>query len=104
MPTGTAYNEYDVLFASDAFKEDLEKAAVDGVWCFGNDMRNDEYDLSLVERVSGLGTEGNPRYLLGCCVFYSREFMNRLGSSIFSRGFYSSRTGWTTACPLIGAR
>lgn len=71
------YCEYDVLFASPAFKEDLAVAAGKGVWCLGNDHREDALRFPYLERIVGAEIR-SCHYLLGCCVFYSGEFVRRL--------------------------
>jgi len=72
-----SYTEYDTLFCSSNFKEDLRKAEVEKVWCMGNDCRSGELEMPLIE--SMLKTEiPVTKYLLGCCIFYYRDFLLKL--------------------------
>lgn len=72
------YVEQDVLFASERFKIDLREATKRSVYCMGNDFRyNRGKDLKILQRM--LGKEvGFTAYLLGCCVFYSKAFVDKL--------------------------
>lgn len=82
------YTEYDCLFTSEAFKEDLKQAESDGVWCLGNDARTGDYKLPLLEYIVKMKFEES-KYLLGCCVFYSGTFLRKLlDSDFFDRFLY----------------
>jgi len=80
------YVEYDVLFGSNSFKNDLEYANKNNIWCVGNDMRGDDYHKHNCNGVSPLhylehiiGEKINcTKYLLGCCVFYRSDFIHLL--------------------------
>lgn len=80
------YTEYDVLFGSDAFKMDLEFAKQNNVWCLGNAMRKDRYNLPLLNYIVG-GKVKEYYYLLGCCVFHNSVFMKKLNDANFFERF-----------------
>jgi len=104
------HTEYDTLFVSDAFKEDLEKAEADGVWCMGNDCRTGYFELPFLEYIVG-GKISVTKYMLGCCIFYHRDFLHKLKNidlfnrllyltNDFSRGYfpdYDEQGGWELA-------
>lgn len=71
------YCEYDVLFTSDRFKKNLKIADEMGVWMLGSDGHVDDKDMPLIESVLG-GKLKSSYYLLGCCQFFSKEFMQKL--------------------------
>lgn len=71
------YSEPDVLFSSDRFKANLIHADKMGVWMLGNDGHVDDKEMPLVESMLG-GKFKSYYYLLGCCQFFSHEFMERL--------------------------
>lgn len=74
------YLEYDVLFTSSDFKKDL-----DG-WCVGTNYRDVDGNLKLIENMIGVEFV-EYKYLLGCCVFFSAEFVNKLLSFEFFEKF-----------------
>lgn len=69
--------EYDVLFASTRFKHNLQKAEERKVWMLGNDGHIDQNGLPFIEEMLG-GKIKDYYYLLGCCQFYHRDFMEQL--------------------------
>lgn len=73
------YSEFDVLFTSDKFKQDLYHAAQNNVWCIGNDLRHYSMDLPYLDRIVGEKVI-NYRYLLGCCVFHQGTFLRKLNN------------------------
>jgi len=84
------YSEYDVLFTSSAFKEDLASAADRGVWCIGNDLRTQNFKFPFLEKM--LKTQfDESKYLLGCCVFHHGDFIRKL----HSEGFFNKFLNWT---------
>lgn len=100
------YMEYDCLFASRAFQEDLLRAGREGVWCVGFDLRENQgqVKLELVERM--LKNEFQEIvYMLGACVFYHRKFMERAAeldffdkflfmTNPFEKGYFPGYTAW----------
>lgn len=83
------YCEYDVLFTSSEFKKDLEKADKSGIWCLGNDLRKYNFKLPYFNRIVGKEIK-DYFYLLGCCVFHSRKFMNKMIEDKFFERFLQS--------------
>jgi len=71
------YCEYDCLFTSDRFKKNLEAAQKMGIWMLGNDGHVDDKQMPLIESMLG-GKFKSYYYLLGCCQFFSREFIQKL--------------------------
>lgn len=72
--------DYDTLFVSDDFKQDLE---VDSdVWCIGNDYRNMNLTLPFLEKIVGEEISVGS-YLLGSCVFCKGDFIRLLGKKDF---------------------
>jgi len=84
------YSEYDVLFTSSAFKDDLAAAAERGVWCIGNDARTGNFRFPFLEAM--LKTNfGESKYLLGCCMFHHHDFIHKL----VSLDFFNKFLNWT---------
>lgn len=78
------YMEYDCLVGSDALGEDLRVADREGVWIAGNDHREDAGRMEFLDRFQR--QRCSLHYLLGCCMFMSRDFMSALhGDSFFER-------------------
>lgn len=86
------YSEYDVLFTSSSFKEDLKEAEKRGVWCIGNDLRSGYFQFPLLESMLKIKLEES-KYLLGCCIFHHKDFINKLKSINFFEKFLN----WTNA-------
>ena len=80
------HTEYDTLFTSDSFKEDLDEAGRRGVWCLGFDYREDKYQFPLLEAMLRAELK-QCRYLIGCCHFYKAEFIHRLSELNFFKRF-----------------
>lgn len=66
------YIEPDVLFVSDRFKEDLNDC-----WCIGSDLRYYQYNLPFFVNMTKFQFK-HYCYLLGCCVFYHKDFIKKL--------------------------
>jgi hypothetical protein len=80
-----AYSEYDVLFTSSEFKKELENADKQNIWCIGNDLRNYNFNLPYFEKIIGSKIK-EYKYLLGCCVFFSKKFMQKmLSENLFEK-------------------
>jgi hypothetical protein len=79
------YMEYDCLVGSAEIAVHLEAASRDGTWILGNDHRVDPRSIPFLERFKGRSMELH--YLLGCCLFLSRDFMARLRSDNFFERF-----------------
>jgi len=78
------YCEPDVLFISSKFKEDLKDA-----WCIGADYRNGQYKFPYLEKMFNIELKDS-HYLLGCCVFYHRDFLTKLKEIEFFDIFLAS--------------
>jgi hypothetical protein len=98
------YCEYDVLFASERFKANLKMAEEKGVWMLGNDGHIDEHPLPLISSMIGEKLR-NSYYLIGCCQFFHRNFIQKLNeinffdrflhlTSGFSDGFFPAYSGY----------
>jgi len=85
--------DYDVLFASDGFKADLAKAAEQGIWCIGNDLRDLDKRFPHLEAVVGERIDVS-KYLIGCCVFYHNSFLKKLQSIDFFDRMLSMTNGF----------
>lgn len=87
------YTEYDLLFASDRFKKNLEMAEKSGVWMLGNDGRVDYQNMSFVEGILG-ETFRSQYYLLGCCLFFHKDFIRKLLEVDFFEKFLHATNGF----------
>jgi hypothetical protein len=88
------YCEYDVLFGSDRFKANLKMAEERDVWMLGNDGHIDEQGLPLVQALIKEYLNSS-YYLLGCCQFFHRNFINKLAEIDFFNKFLSLTSGFT---------
>lgn len=88
------YTEYDVLFTSDFFKKNLEAAEEMGVWMLGNDGHIDDKEMPLVESMIKEKFKSY-YYLLGCCQFFSCEFMKKLDEIDFFDKFLNLTNQFT---------
>lgn len=75
------YMEYDALVGPGSIREHLKMADDLGFWILGNDHRKDNRRIPFFDNFQKkkLGLH----YLLGCCVFISRKFMEALQSDNF---------------------
>lgn len=98
------YLEYDCLVGSDEFWSDLKVADKMGVWCLGNDHRIGNRTFPIVENKFGIQFKES-HYLLGCCIFYKREFIENLMemdyfnkflnmTNSFAKGFFPHYDGY----------
>lgn len=78
------YSEYDNLFTSEAFKEDLNLAAGKRAWLVGFDLRRFDFETPLLADLIGARPE-RAYYFLGCCQFHHRDFVNTL----YENNFYN---------------
>jgi hypothetical protein len=87
------YTEYDVLFASERFKYNLEFAEQKKVWMLGFDGHIDEHQLPLIESL--LKTKMNcSYYMLGCCQFFHKDFIKKLMEIDFFDRFLNLTNGF----------
>jgi len=73
------YCEYDALFTSDEFWEDLT-----GEWLIGTNLREHKMKFPLVERMLGEEIKSG-HYMLGCCFFIKNDFMRVLEERFFDQ-------------------
>jgi hypothetical protein len=88
------YTEYDALFGSDRYCKNLELADQRDVWMLGNDGHVDCQPIPLVESMCGLELK-NSYYLLGCCQFFSRKYLNILLEHDFFNRFLHMTSEFT---------
>jgi hypothetical protein len=79
------YMEYDCLVASDSVGADL--AAYDGMCILGNDHRTNGGRIEFLERLQR--SRLDLHYLLGCCVFLSRDLIKAMVAEDFFERFLS---------------
>jgi hypothetical protein len=98
------YTEYDALFASDRFKHNLRMAEERDVWMLGNCGHIDHLEIPLLESLVGEKFK-SVYYLLGCCQFFHRNFMEKLNeinfferflflTNSFSDGYFPAYSGY----------
>jgi hypothetical protein len=97
------YLEPDCLVGADTFRRELEIADQMGAWCVGNDHRIGNVAFPLINTRFNINiTESH--YLLGCCIFYNRKYIQKLVemnffnqfldlTNFFSQGFFPAYTG-----------
>lgn len=79
------YIEYDCLVTSDLFKGDLLSAQKNNIWLLANDIRYCQHHLPPMFNEI-LNSETNPVVvMLGCCVFYHKNFIKKLNQSFLSK-------------------
>jgi len=71
------YIEYDALVTSSRFKENLKMADEKGIWMLGNDGHVDDKDMPIIESLAG-GNFKSIYYLIGCCQFFNKKFIDKL--------------------------
>lgn len=91
------YTETDVLFASRRYEANLRMAEEQGVWMLGNDGRVDDKAMPLVESLVG-GKFRSVYYLLGCCQFFGRKFMEKLAEINFFDRFLFLTNDFSPGC------
>lgn len=88
------YTEYDTLFASERFKHNLKLAEDCGVWMLGTNGRIDDVQIPLVESLIGEKFR-SVYYLLGCCLFFHKNLMERLNEISFFDRFLFLTNGFS---------
>lgn len=98
------YCEYDVLFASKRYQKNLEIAEKKNIWMLGHDGHVDGLAMPLIQSI--IGEKLNQcYYLLGCCLFFHKEFLEKLNdinffekfltiTNNFSDGFFPFYSGY----------
>lgn len=98
------YTEADVLFGSDRFKHNLRMAEEKDVWMLGNDGHVAKEPLLLIQAMLEEPFKSS-YYLLGCCLFFHKKFIQKLQSinfferflnltNSFSGGFFPFYSGY----------
>lgn len=88
------YCEYDVLVGSERFKANLQMAEEKGVWMLGNDGHIANEAMPLIQAMIGEQFKSS-YYLLGCCQFFHRRFIEKLNGINFFDRFLSLTNGFT---------
>lgn len=94
------YTEYDALFASDRFKHNLKMADELGVWMLGNDGRVDHVNPFWIEKFTESEVTSS-YYLLGCCHFFARPFLDKLREIDFFERFLRYTNGYGSELPYF---
>lgn len=76
------YLEYDCLVTSERFKKNLKMAEERGIWMLGCDGHVDDVQMPYINSLIGEEFK-SIYYLLGCCQFMHRNFINKLKSINF---------------------
>ena len=92
------YMEPDVLFCSNEFKKDLEKAEKEKAWMVGTNLREEDRKFPYLERILKIDLQES-WYFLGCCMFFHKHFMKKLAKINFFEKFLC----WTNEfnCPYF---
>lgn len=80
------YCEYDVLFTSPRFRYSLTLAEQMDIWMLGSDGHVDDKEMKLIESLIG-DKLLSCYYLLGCCQFFHKKFINKLKEINFFERF-----------------
>ena len=88
------YTEYDVLFTSPRFMHNLKLAEERDVWMLGNDGHVDNVQMPMIESMIGDKFKSY-YYLLGCCQFFHRKFIDKLREINFFDRFLNLTNGFT---------
>lgn len=76
------YTEYDCLFVSPAFKEDLQTTKA---WCLGMNYRTKEFKAHFLSEILGEKIK-RQHYFLGACMFFHNDFIAELHKRNFFDG------------------
>jgi hypothetical protein len=86
------YTEFDTLFLSDQFKEDLEKAEQENIWYIASDLKQTNQDLPLIEQILKIKLKQVWKNL-GCCLFFHKNYINKLKEL----NFFDRLLTWTSS-------
>lgn len=89
--------EWDVLIRGNVLKQDLETTSKDN-WMAGFDLREWEAPWPFLSEKIGIKIE-KTRYVLGCCQFYRRHFLESLWKTGFVREIVKSSGFWRDKWP-----
>lgn len=87
------YCESDVLFGSERFKINLKMAEDKKVWMLGNDGHVSDEALPLIQALIEDSFKSS-YYLLGCCLFFHKDFINKLKEINFFDRFLNLTNGF----------
>lgn len=87
------YSEPDVLFGSDRFKHNLKAAEEKKVWMLGNDGHVSHEALPLIQAMLNEPFKSS-YYLLGCCLFFYKDFIKKLLEIDFFERFLTLTNGF----------
>ncbi len=90
------YTEFDCLFGSERFKENLKMADEMGVWMLGNDGHIDDVAMPLIQAMIEQPITQS-YYMLGCCQFFNRKFIAKLLEINFFDRFLTMTNGFQDA-------
>jgi len=71
------YMDYDCLVGSSYILSTLDKAEQANLWVLGNDGRAEKRDLPMLDWILGEPIQCT-YYMLGCCQFYHKKFLDKL--------------------------
>lgn len=77
------YTEYDCVFVSDKFKEELKAAEERKAWLVGVDLRRFPFQFPKLFEIIEQPTPKYSYYFLGCCHFHSGPFIRKLAELNF---------------------
>jgi hypothetical protein len=77
------YTEYDCVFVSDKFKEELKSAEERNAWLVGVDLRRFTFEFPELFNIINLPIPKFSYYFLGCCHFHRGSFVRKLAEINF---------------------
>jgi hypothetical protein len=81
------YSEYDCLFTSSVFQEDLQQATNRNAWVVGSDLRRFDFQLPLLQDIINQKNIKYSYYFLGCCQFLHNKLVSKLYETKFLDNF-----------------
>lgn len=88
------YLEYDCLITSDRFKRNLQMADSMDVWMLGSDGHIDDKEMPYINPLVGSRFK-SIYYLLGCCQFFGKKYMDKLNEIRFFDRFLTLTNGFS---------
>ena len=77
------YTEYDCVFVSDKFKEELKAAEERNAWLVGVDLRRFPFEFPKLFEIINMPSPKHSYYFLGCCHFHKGDFIRKLANLNF---------------------
>jgi hypothetical protein len=90
--------DHDCLVGSAGVLDEFAVAEREGVWIFGNDHRKDCGNIPFLDRFQRQKCELH--YLIGCCMFLSKDFMSALHRDDFFERFLNYTNFFSGEIPL----